>query len=134
MRRFSKLIIPLVGSLFFWSAPVRSVSSSIAPSTQGCVSTCAKLIHTSLALRFRTSMVKLRAEIRAHLRGGFRNVRVPPSPDNAAEVKALLHLFCRGSDSVIRIKRLLIQTLVSSDPCGTDVVHHCRRCCAGYED
>ena len=40
-----------------WSAPVRSVSSSIAPSAQAGVSTCAKLIHTSLALRFRTSMV-----------------------------------------------------------------------------
>ena len=34
---------------FFWSAPVRSVSSSIAPSAQAGVSMCAKLIHTSLA-------------------------------------------------------------------------------------
>ena len=79
-------------------------------------------------------MVKFRAAIRAHLRTELRHARGPPLPDIAAEVTALLDLFCGGTAIVSNIKRPIIQTLVNGDPYGTDAVHHCRGCCAGYED
>ena len=95
---------------------------------------CAELIHTSLALKFSTGMVKLRDDIRAHLRAELRHVRGPPSPDNAAKVKVLLDVFCGGTDVVSNMKRLAIRSLVKGDPHGTGVVHRCRVCCTGYED
>ena len=54
-------------------------------------------------------MAKSSADIRAHVRATLRYVKGPPPPDNAAEVNALLDMFCGGTINVSNVQRVIIQ-------------------------
>jgi hypothetical protein len=93
-----------------------------------------KAIHLALCLNFGSAMLSMRKQLRLFFRSNLKYVKGTPPPENLEKVKLLLDTFCSESDKPTRLRRTIIEILVTWDIHSTDITHICNGCCSSYED
>lgn len=93
------------------------------------------LLSAAKALRLGASMSKFRKALRAVIREKLRFEPGVPPQQNLDKVTAILDVFVPGHDGRSRLRRSIVQSLITGDVDDERyIVHICPGCCSGYAE
>lgn len=92
------------------------------------------LIRVALSLRFGNCIAHFRDEFRKLTGEILVYERGAPMPEHRASRAAIPDLYCPGRDRPSKLRRAIVEVLLTGDPFSHRLVHRCSGCCSGEAD